>query len=154
MLKSTFALLYFRRMWTLHNLLLFVHILQQGVNLNQQSTVKTAHICGGHRIFLIVFPFIPQSVIIAQMLSVEGEYHLMRKRKKQMFSFYAFLCYFVLIVLDCVHHGAIARDNVSSSGDTTRSSIHRGLWQDDWHCTGCTAESHQPGKSECQLARV
>jgi len=34
------------RMWTLLNkLLLFIHSLWQGVNPNQQSIVKTAHIC-------------------------------------------------------------------------------------------------------------
>jgi len=79
-------------MWTLLNklllnkLLLFIRSLWQGVNLNQQSTVKTACVCvcvyhcaqlsytTQHRTVLIIFPFILQTVIIAQMLSVGGEW--------------------------------------------------------------------------------
>jgi len=57
--------------------------LRQGVNLNQQSTVKTVHMCVcaraqlpytiQHRTVLIIFPLILQTVIIAQMLSTGEE---------------------------------------------------------------------------------
>ena len=69
-------------MWTLLNiLLLFIHSLWQGVNLNQQSTVKTAHVCAyhcaqlsytaQHKTVLIIFPLNLQTIIIAQTLSME-----------------------------------------------------------------------------------
>jgi len=71
-------------MWTLfNNLLLFIHILWQGVNINQQSTVETARVCAyhcaqlsytmQHRSVLMIFPLILKTVIIAHMLSLGGD---------------------------------------------------------------------------------
>jgi len=58
------------KMWTLLNKLLFIRSLWQSVNLSQQSSVRTAHMCvcayhcvqlsytAQHRTVLIIFPLI------------------------------------------------------------------------------------------------
>jgi len=70
-----------------------------------------------------------------------------RRKKITDIQFWCVLCYFVFIVSDCVHDGATARDHVSSSWDTARSGVYRGLQQDDRHCPRCAEKSHQPGES-------